>query len=446
MRKSACLLIAFAFFACRPSPLDQSPSLTPPIGSPDSAASTWQPSQGFVVHEWGTLTSVLGSDGVLLPGLHHEEEDLPPFVADRMKQAQTTPWVVQKMETPVTYFYSAQPLAATASVRFPDGIFSQWYPFAQDIAPPLLLTGAPQASDPWLDAGALQSQIPPECQGKFDRFHDGLLDWGTVDVLARDDSPALPGPVDGTNWGFARNVASNAIAATLPDGSRQNERFLFYRGLGNFTLPLAATVGNDGPTLANGATQTLGGLFLMVVTADGAGFASLGDLAPGSSVSAPLPAPAMAHDAFVAALKAAVRDRLVRDGLFTDEAQAMVDTWAKSWFLTPGVRAFYLLPQAITDAVIPLSISPAPSETRRTMVIRVELLTPSYEAQLSSWLSSLASGDASARQEFLGLGRFAEPHLQRAIALAKTDAERAAGQSLLDEIRANRRWSPTTAE
>ena len=31
---------------------------------------------GFVVHEWGTLTSVIGSDGSLLPGLHHEEEDL----------------------------------------------------------------------------------------------------------------------------------------------------------------------------------------------------------------------------------------------------------------------------------------------------------------------------------------------------------------------------------
>src|SRR3954468_17255595 len=32
---------------------------------------------GFVVHEWGTLTSVSGSDGVIVTGLHHEEEDLP---------------------------------------------------------------------------------------------------------------------------------------------------------------------------------------------------------------------------------------------------------------------------------------------------------------------------------------------------------------------------------
>ncbi|MEK7862968.1 MAG: hypothetical protein AAB295_06860, partial [Chloroflexota bacterium] len=35
---------------------------------------------GLEVHEWGTFTSLQGSDGVDLEGLHHEEEGLPPFV------------------------------------------------------------------------------------------------------------------------------------------------------------------------------------------------------------------------------------------------------------------------------------------------------------------------------------------------------------------------------
>jgi len=35
---------------------------------------------GFTVHEWGTFTSVSGSDGVLLPGLEVEEAPLPNFV------------------------------------------------------------------------------------------------------------------------------------------------------------------------------------------------------------------------------------------------------------------------------------------------------------------------------------------------------------------------------
>ena len=34
----------------------------------------------LVVHEWGTFTSMQGSDGITLEGLHWEEEALPRFV------------------------------------------------------------------------------------------------------------------------------------------------------------------------------------------------------------------------------------------------------------------------------------------------------------------------------------------------------------------------------
>jgi hypothetical protein len=34
----------------------------------------------YQLHEWGTFTTVAGSDGVLLEGLQREEERLPPFV------------------------------------------------------------------------------------------------------------------------------------------------------------------------------------------------------------------------------------------------------------------------------------------------------------------------------------------------------------------------------
>src|SRR5579872_3742759 len=81
--------------------------------------------QPFVAHEWGTFTTLAGSDGVLLPGLYHEEESLPYFVYHQ-------PGFVQggyiskglyldcanatlKMETPVIYFYSDN--ARNVSVR-----------------------------------------------------------------------------------------------------------------------------------------------------------------------------------------------------------------------------------------------------------------------------------------------------------------------------------------
>ena len=37
-------------------------------------------SPAYELHEWGTFTTVAGSDGVLLAGLQREEEELPRFV------------------------------------------------------------------------------------------------------------------------------------------------------------------------------------------------------------------------------------------------------------------------------------------------------------------------------------------------------------------------------
>src|SRR5258706_7942662 len=77
------------------------------------------PPPSYVAHEWGTFTSMQGSDGVTLEGLQHEEEALPDFVYSRSK-VRACPLreygykglevdvvnVTKKMETPVVYFYA----------------------------------------------------------------------------------------------------------------------------------------------------------------------------------------------------------------------------------------------------------------------------------------------------------------------------------------------------
>jgi hypothetical protein len=65
---------------------------------------------------------------------------------------------------------------------------------------------------------------------------------------------------------------------------------------------------------------------------------------------------------------------LKNDGLFADEAAAMLATWRLSYFESEGLRVFFLLPQAWTDARLPLAIS-TPAKTTRVMVGRVELVT-----------------------------------------------------------------------
>ena len=146
------------------------------------ASVKYDAAQGFVVHEWGTLTSVVASDGSLLPGLHHEEEDLPPFVADRLAQGKATPTLVQpifqKMETPVTYFYSPTPLKVTARVDFPKGMLTQWFPFVKGMTPALLTHGGETVD--LFRTGSVTDWN--ECARFNEPLAGGSLDWGQLDV------------------------------------------------------------------------------------------------------------------------------------------------------------------------------------------------------------------------------------------------------------------------
>src|SRR3982751_6728671 len=81
--------------------------------------------ESLVVHEWGTFTTLSGSDGKLLPGLEREEHSLPGFVHSHAGFAPANKgWsrpvshVTVKMETPVIYFYSPRPLHVAVEVGF----------------------------------------------------------------------------------------------------------------------------------------------------------------------------------------------------------------------------------------------------------------------------------------------------------------------------------------
>jgi hypothetical protein len=131
------------------------------------------------------------------------------------------------------------------------------------------------------------------------------------------------------------------------------------------------------------------------------------------------------------ALAAKVTEVLEQSGLYHDESLAMVNTWRRQWFLTPGLRLLYLAPTAWIDAVIPLTVSPVPDSVVRTMVIRVELLTPETEAEDRASLQLLTENPALGRARFAALGRFAEPRLRRALTLLPS----AAGAGYLEELR-----------
>jgi hypothetical protein len=324
----------------------------------------------LVVHEWGTFTSVSGSDGILLTGLEVEEERLPNFVRSHVGFApfdkgwsRPVAGVTIKMETPVLYFYSAAPVAVRVDVGFRGGSISQWYPERSGgewVAP------APRDE-------AQRRALPPI---DFARGYTGAATW-QIDVLPRDPLPAISAPRawETPQWGRARVPDANRIRGA----KGEVEGFIFYRGIGNFALPLEVRAAADGKlTLRNSGASPIANAFVY----DRRGAADVrwlqtGPLPAGGTRSMPLPGRG------TTAIDGALRSALVDAGLTGAEAKALLATWHESYFERAGLRVFWIVPREFTDAILPIAITPAPAKLVRVLVGRAEVLAPAFEAELA---------------------------------------------------------------
>ena len=359
----------------------------------------------LVVHEWGTFTSVGSSTGALMEGLHHEEEPLPAFVHGRgaaaggpvmpggMKSMETQPAsVTQKLETPVLYFYGAAPAGVRVRVDFPAGVVSEWFPDAATFGPALGTVTVPAA---------------------------GFMEWRgqLAPAATAADFPAVA-PDD--IWAPARHVGSVPLAV-----GAEKEQFIFYRGLGAFELPMNITIdAADRITLENRSSDASPAVFLLRVHPGGGAIINLGPLTGGGVIpNVPCPIGGKEHDldVYVAEAQTQIAAALEQTGLYADEAQAMVNTWTKSYFKSEGLRILYVVPRAWTDELLPMAIEPPPSAMVRTLVGRVELLTPTDERALLAQVTDATTRALPPTDVINGLGRLAEPKLRRALELA-TDA------------------------
>ena len=301
-----------------PAPVDSAGpgTVLPPDTVEPGGTGPQYPGTGFRVHEWGTNTIVVGSDGSMQRGLQHEEEDLPAFVYDRRREELASP-VDVKMETPVTYFYSDKPLSAEVSVSFPKGVLSQWYPAVQSFYPPTFKG----RGDPALDTKYPFSA--PSCRERLSRVENGLLSWGAIDILPRGGKmAALPeAPLDRFTWSHARAVDANQLRVNAATGT-QDERFLFYRGLGNFPLDvkIAAQVGaagHDGGLVITNldAAQKVGTVFVLRVEKDKAAFTmKASGIAPKGALTEAAPAATQSLDAYSQDLAKAMVGELDKAG------------------------------------------------------------------------------------------------------------------------------------
>jgi hypothetical protein len=344
------------------------------------------------VHEWGTFTSVTGADGVQLewaPLL--DGAPLPDFVhrVDRAPAAaggKTPPPLTKgetrglvRMETPVIYFYSAGDMEASVRVGFPNGRITEWYPHA-DVA-----------------------------GEAFDSIH-----WPHVHV-----SPGARLPLSqcGNHYYAARETDAAVLGAEAA-GRVEFEKFLFYRGVGNFAQPLQARLEAGGVQLQNVKPGVISTALVFERAGDILGYKFEHQIDGPRTVRRPVPPGSL--DDMLSELGKALEDA----GLFHKEAQAMIETWRSSWF-EDGVRVLYVLPREATDRILPLQITPPPRSLERVLVGRVELITPEDEQEVESHLQSMKTQppieQEQTRARLAGrFGRFLEPIIEQ---IARRDPE-----------------------
>jgi hypothetical protein len=355
-------------------------SAAPHPKSPGRAASS--ANDDLTVHEWGTFTSIANRDGEAvkwnaLGGV----DDLPEFV-EHLNGANFKAGLqgTIRMETPVLYFYSPGETTVSVRVAFTNGIITEWYPHASRVEP-----------DPrkFVRENAL-----------FHWWHsNGAIAWDSVSVEPG-VAAHFPAGDSESRYFAARETAAAPLVVNTRSGTQQ-EKFLFYRGVSVFPVPVSAQSTADGKVLVrNLGQEQIPSVILFERRGDKLGYRLAGSLESEASLDPPQ------LTSTVESLSRDLEAVLIAQGLFPDEARAMVETWRTSWF-EEGSRLLYIVPRAFVDAVLPLSITPAPAQTVRVFVGRMELITPVSERAVEE---ALASHDRYTINKY---GRFLEPVLDQ---------------------------------
>ncbi len=342
----------------------------------------------LTAHEWGTFTSIAGRDGRVVQWLPLTgSTDLPSFV-EHFSGAQLKAGLLGtvRMETPVLYFYTNRETIVSVHVSFSKGLITEWYPHASHVYP--VSAVAPKYAN-FSDWSLYQSHP------------DGSITWDSVELKPKSFAE-LPSEKRANHYYAARQTASTPLQIKTHGGS-QAEKFLFYRGVSTFAVPIRATVHADGSLSAeNLPDAAIPAMLLFERRGDKFGFRILQSPAE----SSPLAATELNAD--MNSLKRSMVNILVAQGLFQDEAEAMFETWRDSWF-EEGSRLLYIVPRTFVDSILPLTINPAPAKTVRVFVGRLELVTPATERAIEQ------AAETHDRTTLSRYGRFLTPILQNMI-------------------------------
>ncbi|MBC8357232.1 MAG: hypothetical protein H8E66_35125 [Planctomycetes bacterium] len=336
----------------------------------------------FVIHEWGTFTVLQDEQGTVFRGVNINEEPLPAF-AHRLypdlvriggshaplqrQRSKGLPssfsGATMRMETPIIYIYppNNEPADIDVQARFQGGWISEWFPSADVVAPGF---------------NSRRNDL-----GKLTRESQGSISWNNVTVNSEKAIPETNQHV----WLAPRNVH----APTLHTSNGEAEKYLFYRGVANIEAPLrikqnAETQHYD--IVRNSSVgsweSSLRFMTMWLVDIPKPGVVAYRKVETSSQQSADgivatVPSKFSEEqygEGNLTRLKAEMKSSLISDGLYEDEAEAMLQTWELSYFKSSGTRLFFTMPREWTDHILPMEVS-REAKIERVMIGRIELVT-----------------------------------------------------------------------
>jgi hypothetical protein len=174
---------------------------------------------------------------------------------------------------------------------------------------------------------------------------------------------------------------------TITSGNGTTHPYLFYEGMINCSSAITSNISKQSNStiysLTNTANYTLGTVFYiygnfgdyMTSTDDYVECAYFGDLQPGEGRTVVNTSTENIYNG-TETLRI-IHDSLLTKGLTEPEAQGMLAYWSPYWFSPTNFgnigtfeRVIYFIPQSVYDILLPLSVSPQP-----TNIVRVGMFT-----------------------------------------------------------------------
>jgi hypothetical protein len=345
----------------------------------------------LVVHEWGTITTVHAADGTPAGGLNSiDEADVLPNFVHRFEPETTRfnperilgklpnipgrPDVTLRLETPVIYFHPPPNQAFTkpidVTVRFRGGVINEFYPDA----------AASVALDQVRIEDKAREGVITEWNGDvLNNYVVGTLGWKGLRLHDTVVAPLTNSEI----WLAPREV--NSVSVFNPEAG-EGEQYLFYRGVAHLDALLSTKTTRGSVELMTPANLawlespvTIPNIWLADVRADGV---IAFRVQPAVTLKKENAGKELARvkrfadgdytGEGAAQLRSSLKKALIAQGLFADEAEAMLNTWKASYFQKPGLRVFYIVPRQWTDYFLPLGFS-VPARVTRVIVGRIDL-------------------------------------------------------------------------